>query len=73
MTMKPIKRAVVKTGEYTDAQGNKKSRYQNVGTMLKRDDGSVVVKMDCIPLGVAEVWINFYDLDDKQQNEPPGQ
>lgn len=30
---------VVKVGEYTDGQGNKKGRFQNIGAMMEGRDG----------------------------------
>ena len=30
---------VVKVGEYTDGQGNKKGRFQNIGAMMAGKDG----------------------------------
>jgi len=67
MSMKKIKRAVVKTGEY-EQNGQTKGRYHTVGAMFKRDDGSVTVSLDSIPLGVTgSLWINFYDLDEQKQ------
>ena len=68
--MKAIKKAVVKTGEYTANDGTTKGRYTNVGKLFKREDGSVCLKLDAIPLGVADVWVNFYELDKKQEPAP---
>jgi len=43
MASKKIRDLAVKTSEYTDAQGNTKSRYQNVGALMKTDDGGEFV------------------------------
>lgn len=43
MAAKKIRDLAVKTGEYTDAQGNTKGRYQNVGSLMKTDDGGEFV------------------------------
>ena len=43
MAAKKIRDLAVKTGEYTDAQGNSKGRYQNVGSLMKTDDGGEFV------------------------------
>ena len=39
----------VKTGEYQDSQGNTKGRYQNVGAVIKGDNG---------PYIIMERWFN---------------
>ena len=65
--LKKIKNAVVTTGEYTDNDGNTKKRYINVGAMFKYEDGGVTVKLDCLPLMEGDVWINFYDLKDRDE------
>jgi hypothetical protein len=33
----------VKTGEYTDAQGNTKGRYQNVGVVMEGQNGPYIL------------------------------
>lgn len=71
--MKPIKRAVIKTGEYQQ-NGQTKGKYLRVGTLFKRDDGSVTLALECVPVGVTgTAWINFYDIEQKQQTQsaPP--
>jgi len=69
--MKRIKKAVATTGKYTDRNGSEKNRYVNVGSMFKREDGSVCLKLDSVPVGPGfEGWINFYDLDEERQQEP---
>lgn len=68
MSMKPIKRAVATTGKYTARDGSEKNSYTRVGTLFKRDDGSVTLKLDAVPVGQGFAgWINFYDLEEKQQ------
>ena len=44
---------VVKTGSYTDAQGQEKGRYENVGTMMESDKGPfLILKRTFNPAGV---------------------
>ncbi len=38
--------AAVKTGEYTNDQGEVKGRYQNVGSIFKGDDGGYYMLLD---------------------------
>jgi hypothetical protein len=68
--MKAIKKAVVTNGKYMK-DGQEKTRYLTVGKLLQRDDGSVCLKLDALPVGGDfEGWINFYDLDEDRQQAP---
>ena len=40
MAAQKIKDLAVKTGSYTDGQGQEKGRYQNVGSLMRSDDGN---------------------------------
>ena len=43
----------VKTGEYTNAQGETKGRYENVGSVMQGDNGQfVILKRTFNPAGV---------------------
>ena len=70
--MKAYKKIVAITGEYTNAQGEKKKRYATVGTLFE-DGNKLSIKLDCVPVGPDfSGWLNCYDLDDgkKQQSAP---
>lgn len=75
MSAKPIKKLVVKTGEYVDRSGQTKGRWQNVGTLFKHDDGSCSIKIDSIPIGHPnwEGWCMLFDFDDKSEQQPQQQ
>ncbi len=65
--MRRYKKAVASCGEY-QSNGQTKKRYQNVGTLFERDDGSLCLKLDAVPVGPEfEGWINFFDFDEKRQ------
>ena len=68
--MKPIKNLVAVTGKYTDRNGQEKNQYTPCGKLLARDDGSMCVKIDSIPVGFTG-WLNCYDLDDRKQEQKP--
>lgn len=70
--MKRIKKAVASVGKYTDRNGQEKTRYLTVGSLFKRDNGSVCLKLDAMPVGEFDGWVNFYDLEEqsKQQSAP---
>lgn len=61
MAMRIIKNAYTKVGEYTDNTGATKARYMNLGKLFKRDDGSISLKLDSLPIGGWEGWVNFSD------------
>lgn len=51
-----------KTGTY-QKDGQEKSRYQRIGTVFERDDGSLSAKIDCMPVGAPDWngWVNFFE------------
>lgn len=72
---KKIKDLAVKTGSYTDRQGNEKHRWMNVGSVLKLDEGSVILlNRSFNPAGVPfkdgsdVVMISMFDPKDKDGN-----
>ena len=69
--MKQFKKVVATVGKYTDANGNEKNRYITVGRAFIRDDKSVSIKLDSVPLGPEfSGWLNLYDLDEDRQAAP---
>jgi len=62
MALKKIKNITVTTGEYKADDGGIKKRYQNIGSVFEREDGSQCLKLDSIPIHVDwDGWANFYD------------
>jgi hypothetical protein len=41
-----VKDLVVKLREYTDAQGNKKAMWHNIGSVMRGDDGNEFLMLD---------------------------
>lgn len=73
MALKKTHDAVYAGEKYTDRDGNEKTRYVNVGSMFTRDDGSLTMKLEAIPVGFNG-WVNFYEpkpKDGEQANERP--
>ena len=65
--MKQFKKVVATVGKYTDSNGQEKNRYVTVGKAFVRDDKSVSIKVDAMPVGPEfNGWLNLYDLDDEQ-------
>ena len=62
----------VKTGEYTDAQGQTRGRWLRIGTVFQHDDGGRSIKLDAIPVGVPnwDGWVSVYKLDDQRDQAP---
>ena len=82
MAAKKIKDIAVKTGEYTDRNGNTKGRWQNVGALMKNDDGGVFIILERWfnpagapdPNGKGSVLLSCFDLrDDNGQQQGGGQ
>ena len=72
--MKQFKKVVASNGKYTDANGNEKNRYITVGKAFLRDDKSVTIKIDSMPVGSEfSGWLNLYDLDEDRQQKPVAQ
>jgi len=66
MSMRAIKKAVATIGKYTDKTGAEKNQYLTVGKLLEREDGSLCLKLDAIPVNFTG-WLSFYDLDENRQ------
>lgn len=64
MAMKKIK-DVVYSEKYTTGGGEEKTRYTNCGSVLERDDGSLSIKLEAIPVGFTG-WFNCYDPKPKE-------
>lgn len=60
MALKKTHDAVYAGEKYTDREGNEKTRYVNVGALFARDDGSLTMKLESLPIGFNG-WINFYE------------
>lgn len=75
MAARKIKDIAVKTGEYTDRNsGQTKGRYQNVGALMKNDDGSVFILLNRwfnpagIPSDRDTVLLSCFDLRDNNNS-----
>jgi hypothetical protein len=69
MAMHKTHDAVYAGEKYTDRDGNEKTRYINVGSLLARDDGSMTLKLESLPIGFNG-WINFYEPKPKDGARP---
>jgi hypothetical protein len=65
----------VKTGTYTDRQGNEKGRWKNVGSVLETNDGGRVIILDRTfnPAGVPNpegrdtVMLSMFEPKEREQ------
>lgn len=71
--MQKLYDAVVKTGEYTDNQGNTKGRYENVGSVMQGDNGQfLILKRTFNAAGVPNpdnkdsVIVSFFEQNNNQ-------
>lgn len=69
MSLKKTHDAVYAGEKYTDREGNEKTRYVNVGALFTRDDGSMTLKLESIPVGFTG-WLNFYEPRPKDGEQP---
>lgn len=60
MAMKKTHDAVYAGEKYTDRDGNEKTRFINIGALFTRDDGSMTMKLESLPIGFTG-WVNFYE------------
>jgi hypothetical protein len=75
--MKPTHDLAVKTGTYTDKNGEKRNRYLNVGKVFRNDDGGefIAINRTFNPAGVPNpdgkemVVISKFEI--KDQNAAP--
>lgn len=72
MAMKKTHDAVYAGEKYTDRDGNEKTRYINIGALFTRDDGSMTMKMESLPIGFNG-WINFYEPKPRDGEQPQKQ
>ena len=62
--MKKVKRLVGSAGTYT-VDGQEKTRWFPMGTLFKKDDGNLVIKLDGVPVGPDfSGWVQLFDFDD---------
>lgn len=75
MAMRPTHDLLVKTGSYTDRDGNPKNRWLKIGSRFQRDDGSEAIKLDCLPTGLPEWtgWVSVYPIKPKGEGNGYGQ
>lgn len=76
MSMKKTHDLVAVTGTYTNGQGQEKKRYTNVGALFTRDDGSLAIKLESIPIGGTwNGWLSAYlpKESGQQQRSAPAQ
>lgn len=60
MAMKKTHDVVYAGEKYTDREGNEKTRYINVGAAFTRDDGSMTLKLESVPVNFTG-WLNLYE------------
>lgn len=82
--MKKLYDLAVKTGEYTNNQGETKGRYDNVGACMQSDDGNkfLFIKRTFNPAGAPyregseSILVNMFapkDRNDQRQEAPKSQ
>ncbi len=72
MATTPSHDLCIKTGEYTDRNGEQKGRWLTIGTVFRHDDGGSSIKLDCLPVGIPE-WSGWVSVFKRKPREEPGQ
>lgn len=62
--MQKIKNAVAACGKYINAQGEEKTSWVRCGSLFNKGNNEFVLKLDAVPTGEFDGWINFFDLPD---------
>ena len=77
--MQKLYDAVVKTGEYTNNNGETKGRYENVGSVMQGDNGQfLILKRTFNPAGVANpdnkdsIIVSMFEPQNNNQNQQQG-
>jgi len=72
MSAQPTHDLAVKVGEYTDRQsGERKARWQRVGTVFRHDDGGTSIKLDCLPIAAEwSGWVSVFKREPREENAP---
>ncbi|MCD6582068.1 MAG: hypothetical protein J7K90_09725 [Desulfuromusa sp.] len=75
--MPMLYKVVAPMGNYTDADGNEKTRWMNCGSILKTNTGRVVLKLDALPLNPVTsagddggLWLQCFEHD-RDKGAPP--
>lgn len=79
MATKKLYDLAVRTGTYTDRDGNDKGRYENVGSILQLDDGGkmILLKRTFNPAGVPfkegsdQIIVSMFEPREKEQQSAP--
>lgn len=58
---------LVFSGEkYKDRNGDEKTRFINVGAVFERDDGTMCLKIETLPIGFTG-WLNMFEPREREQ------
>lgn len=77
MAATKIRDLAVKVSEYTDGQGQTKGRYENIGSMMKGEDGGIflIMKRTFSPAGVPNpegrdsIMVGCFELKEQGQGQ----
>ena len=84
MAATKVRDLAVKVSDYTDNQGQQKGRYENIGSLMKGEDGGffIIMKRTFNPAGVPNpegrdsIMVGCFELRDQgqgQQQQPQNQ
>jgi hypothetical protein len=71
--VKVIKKLVVPTGEYTDKNtGETKTSWLKIGVLQSDGNDKYKVKLDSIPVGDFNGWVECFDIEPRQGGQGGG-
>ena len=72
--MKFHKEIKVRTGSYTNAQGEEKNSYTKIGALfMDQETGNMSAKLEVLPIpnSDGDIWLKFFDkFDENKQAQP---
>lgn len=75
--MAMLYKVVAPMGNYTDADGNEKTRWMNCGSIMQTKTGRVVLKIDALPVNPVAasgddggLWLQCFEHD-RDKGAPP--
>lgn len=68
--MKPTHKALAKSGTYTTREGTEKTRWHRCGPVWAKDNGSMSVRLESLPVGFGGELLIVADVEDEQPQQP---
>lgn len=65
--MRKLGRIVAACGNYTDSEGNEKTRWTTLGALFEKDNGKMSLKLESMPVGTEwDGWASVFPDDEEK-------